>query len=116
MLSNQLSLNRSLDELMAARSRGRLSGRALYRTYCLPPPGFGEVGMIAFEVEVIETRLDALACVRPCLLGHMGPGIPHLHTLGDRGVMHALPGLRAVAWLPLRRDPCRGGARRRGRR
>src|SRR5437763_291553 len=46
------------------------------------------------DFEIIETRLDALTCARPYLLGHMRPGIPHLHAVGDVAVVLFLPGLR----------------------
>jgi hypothetical protein len=46
------------------------------------------------DFEVIETRLDALTCARPYLLGHMRPGIPHLHAVGDVAVVLFLSGLR----------------------
>ena len=44
------------------------------------------------NLEVIQTRLDALACVRPFSLGHVRPRIPHPHAVGDVSVMHLLRG------------------------
>jgi hypothetical protein len=39
------------------------------------------------NVEAIKASLDALACTRPLLLRHVGPGIPHLHAIDDGRVM-----------------------------
>ena len=39
----------------------------------------------AVNIEAIKTRLDACARAQPLLLGHMGPGIPYLHAVGDGG-------------------------------
>src|SRR5437762_14043010 len=54
------------------------------------------LGHERFNVEVIKTRLNAFACARPFLLGHMGRGIPHLLAVVDSDVMRVLLGLRTA--------------------
>ena len=48
------------------------------------------LGHDRLNIEVIKTSLDALAGVRPCLPGHMRPGIPHLFAGGNGAVMQVL--------------------------
>ncbi|MFZ0851216.1 MAG: hypothetical protein WAO08_18660, partial [Hyphomicrobiaceae bacterium] len=42
------------------------------------------------NTEVIKASLDTLAGIRPLLLGHMRPGIPHLVAGGNGAVMQVL--------------------------
>jgi hypothetical protein len=45
------------------------------------------LGHDRLNIEVIKTGLDALAGIRPLLLGHMRPGIPHPSAVSDGAVM-----------------------------
>lgn len=65
------------------------------------------LGHQPIDLEIVQTRLDPLACARPILPGHVSPRVPHLHAVGDRAIIR----LRAARELPMRRYP---PGRRRG--
>ena len=71
--------SRDAEDCLRGGMRLDLAGALAY--LCL------RLGHDRLNIEVIKTGLDALAGIRPLLLGHMRPGIPHPSAVSDGAVM-----------------------------